>query len=122
MKARLIMAGLLLAAMMPQVAQAQNVAAGETVFVRCKPCHQVQANKNGIGPSLFGVYGRKAGLAPGYKFSDNLKASGQTWTEEELDKFLTSPKGLIPGNKMVFAGLPDATNRKNLIAYLKTLK
>lgn len=103
-------------------ASAQDAAAGEKVFVKCKACHQVVAGKNGVGPSLFGVYGRKAGEAPDYKYSDVHKASGLTWDEANLDKYLTNPKATIPGNKMVFAGLPDANDRKNLIAYLATLK
>ncbi len=103
-------------------ASAQDVAAGEKSFNKCKACHSIVAGKNGVGPSLFGVYGRKVGEAANYKYSDAHLASGLVWNDENLDKYITDPKGTIPGNKMVFAGIKDAEERKNLIAYLATLK
>ncbi len=103
-------------------ASAQDVAAGEKAFNKCKACHSIVAGKNGVGPSLFGVYGRKVGEAAGYKYSDAHVASGMVWNDANLDKYLADPKGTIPGNKMVFAGVKDDTERKNLIAYLATLK
>lgn len=97
-------------------------AAGEKVFNQCKACHTVEAGKNRVGPSLHGVVGRKAGSVEGFKYSDAMKNSGLTWTPENLDKYLASPKGDVPGNKMAFAGLKKPEDRANVIAYLSQQK
>lgn len=91
-------------------------------FNQCKACHKVEAGKNGVGPSLFGVFGRKAGEAEGYKYSEAHLKSGLTWDEETLTKYLADPKAVVPGNKMVFAGLKKPEDVAAVIAYLKTLK
>lgn len=118
----LVLAPLTLLAFTP-VARAQDQAAGEKIFkTYCAVCHTVEAGKNKIGPSLFGVVGRKAGSAPGYSYSDANKKSGITWTEEELDKYLTDPRAVVPGTKMIFAGLKNPDQRKAVIAYLKAQK
>jgi len=91
-------------------------------FTQCKACHSVEAGKNGVGPSLAGVYGRKAGTLAGFKYSEPHLKSGLTWDEPTLTKYLASPKDVIPGNKMVFAGLKDSADVAAVIAYLKTLK
>lgn len=75
-----------------------------------------------IGPSLFGVVGREAGTIPGFHYSPANKNSGITWTPEKLDPYLTNPKAIVPGTTMMFAGLKDAQQRADLIAYLATLK
>jgi cytochrome c len=75
-----------------------------------------------VGPSLHGVYGRKAGSVEGFNYSDAMKASGKTWDDATLDAYIADPKGAVPGNKMVFVGIKDETDRKNLIAFLKTVK
>lgn len=109
-------------AAVPAVASAQDAEAGKSVFNKCKACHSTAAGKNMVGPSLHAVVGRKAGTEASFKYSDAMKNSGKTWTEAELDKYLTDPKADVPGNKMVFVGVKDATDRKNVIAYLATLK
>jgi cytochrome c len=91
-------------------------------FMQCVACHSPKAGVNGVGPSLFGVVGRKAASLPGYAYSDALKAWGKTLTPEELDKWLTAPMQDVPGTKMVFPGMPDAAKRKEVIGYLATLK
>ncbi len=102
---------------------AGDAAAGAAlVKTKCGICHSVVAGQNRVGPSLFGVVGRPAGTVPGYNYSSANKASGKTWDEATLDVYLTSPRGLIPGTKMAFAGLPEAGDRANVIAYLVTLK
>jgi cytochrome c len=107
----------------PHLAQAADAAAGQALFkTKCALCHSVVAGQNRVGPSLFGVVGRKAGTAPAYNYSQANKASGKTWDDATLDTYLTNPKALVPGTKMIFAGLPDATDRGNVIAYLDTLK
>jgi cytochrome c len=107
----------------PSVAQAQDAAAGQDVFKKCRACHAVGADaKNKVGPILNGIVGRKAGTVEGFAYSDPMKNSGLTWDEATLDAYLANPKEKIPGNKMVFAGLKEEADRKNVIAYLATQK
>ncbi len=103
-------------------AQAQDAAAGEKAFGKCKACHTVEAGKHRVGPSLHGVVGRKSGTAEGFKYSDAMKKAAVEWTPENLSKYLADPKGFIPGNKMVFVGIKDETERANVIAYLEAQK
>lgn len=117
--AALAAAGLLAAT--PALA-AGDPAAGEQVFKAhlCFACHKFEAGKNGVGPSLHGVFGRKAGEAPGYEYSDALKKSGLTWTPENLDKWVQGPPTLVPGTKMMLAKpVTDAKDRENLTAFLQ---
>lgn len=90
-------------------------------FAQCKMCHSVEKGSHGIGPSLAGVFGTKAGDIPGYQFSDAMKNSGLTWNAANLDKFLENPRGVVPGTKMAFVGLKDEAKRKAVVDYLKTL-
>lgn len=90
-------------------------------FSQCKVCHSVEKGDHGIGPSLAGVYGTKAGDIPGYQFSEAMKNSGQTWNAANLDKFLENPRAVVPGTKMAFVGIKDAAKRKAVVDYLKTL-
>ena len=101
--------------------EAGDPAAGEKTFMKCKVCHQVGDNaKNMVGPALTGIVGRKAGTYPGYSYSEANKNSGLTWDEATLDVYLTNPKAKVPGTKMIFPGLPNEKDRKDVIAYLKT--
>lgn len=101
-------------------AQAEGDAAkGELLFKRCRACHSTTEGQNKVGPSLHGVVGRKAGTAPGYKYSQAMLDSDITWSEEMLDKWLSGPKALVPGTKMIFPGFPSAEDRADVIAYLK---
>ena len=119
---KLVLAAGLLAAL-PTFASAQDVEAGKAVFKKCLACHAVGPDaKNKVGPQLNGIVGRKAGAAEGFAYSDAMKNSGKTWDAAALDGYITDPKANIPGNKMVFVGIKDEADRKNLIAYLGTLK
>jgi cytochrome c len=91
-------------------------------FAMCGSCHSVTPHEARIGPSLFGVFGRKSGSEPGYEYSDAMKNAGKTWDEPTLDKYLTDPRIDVPGTKMTFAGIEDPVRRKAVIDYLKTLK
>jgi len=97
---------------------------GKKVFTRvCGACHTDQANgPRKLGPTLFGVVGRKAGSVEGFRYSTANKDSGITWTPEVLDEYLKDPKAKVPGTIMAFAGLKNDTERQNVIAYLQTLK
>ena len=109
------------AAIVSKAEAAGDAAAGEHVFARCMVCHSPKAGENKIGPSLAGVFGRKSGSAPGYNYSPALQSAGITWDEQELDKYLANPPADVHGTKMVIS-VPNAEDRQNVIAYLKTLK
>ncbi len=97
---------------------AADPAAGEKVFAKCKACHKIDGN-NGTGPHLNGVVNRNEGSVDGFAYSDAMGGrKDQVWTPENLDHFLTNPKGYVAGTKMSFAGLPKAQDRANVIAYL----
>lgn len=96
--------------------------AGKKVFAKCAICHSTQPGKTTMGPSLFGVVGRHSGSLEGYSYSDAMKKADKTWDEKTLDAYLTNPKALVPGTKMIFPGLPKEEDRENVIAYLETLK
>jgi len=99
---------------------AQDAAAGEKVFARCKICHQVgEGAKNLVGPVLNGIVGRKAGTVEGYSYSEANKNSGFTWDEATLKEYLKNPKAKMPATKMIFAGIPKDEDIDNVIAYLK---
>jgi cytochrome c len=100
---------------------AGDATAGQQVFARCAACHSTAPGENKIGPSLAGVFGRKSGSEPGYSYSPALKAANITWDEHTLDEFLANPAADVHGTKM-FISVPDAADRQNVIAYLKTLK
>jgi cytochrome c len=100
-----------------------NVALGVAppAFGICRSCHSVEKGQTVVGPSLFGVYGTRAGDVPGYDFTPDLKASGLVWNDATLDKWLTNPVALVPGTRMGYAGQPDPEKRRLIIAYLKSL-
>jgi cytochrome c len=113
-----VAAGLVMA--LPAVASAQDAEAGKAVFNKCRACHDIGPNaKNKVGPHLNDIFGRKAGSVEGFNYSDALKNSGIVWDEASIDAYVADPKGKIPGNKMVFVGIKDEADRKNLIAFLK---
>ena len=95
-----------------------TLAAGPASFAACAACHSVDGT-NGLGPSLKGVVGRKAGTAAGFTFSPAMKRSGLTWDEKTLDSFLADPQKVVAGNTMPFPGVADAKERTEIITYLK---
>jgi cytochrome c len=102
-------------------AQAQDAEAGKTVFNQCRACHQVgESAKNLVGPQLNGLFGRKAGTVEGYNYSDANKNSGKVWDEAFFATYIKDPKAVMPGTKMVYAGLKDDKRIADLTAYLKT--
>ncbi len=105
------------------LAQAEDLENGESQFKKCKACHDLGENaKNKVGPILNDIVGRKAGAVEGFKYSEKLKglaASGLTWSEENLLKYIEDPKTVVPEGTMAFAGIKDAADRKDVIAFLK---
>jgi cytochrome c len=101
-------------------AQAVPNALGERLMLRCQICHAVTANAPAkVGPNLNKLFGRKAGLVPGFRYSTAMLKSTVIWNEASLDKWLVKPTAFIPGTTMAFVGLPRTEDRAALIAYLK---
>lgn len=99
-----------------------DAAKGAKVFARCKSCHTTAEGPSKLmGPSLHGLIGRQSGSVEYYqkKYSPAMKGANLVWNEENLDKYLTNPRNFIPKNRMAFAGIPNAQQRKDLIAYLE---
>ena len=100
-----------------------DAARGEARFQDCAPCHKLEAGANNVGPSLHGIFTRKAGELADFRYSPAIKRSGIIWTPETLDKFVTDPQAVVPANRMPYAGMASADDRADLIAYLlKTSK
>ena len=103
-------------------ALAADPAAGQRIFqTQCGICHAVVAGQNRIGPTLFGVVGRKAGSVPNFHYTADHKKLDLTWDAANLDKYLTNPRAMVPDTSMVYAGLKDDAQRADLVAYLETL-
>ncbi len=105
----------------PKVASAAvsgDVAAGKLVFRKCQACHSLEPGKNGLGPSLAGIVGKKSGGAPNFNYSPAMKGSNLTWDVATLNTYLSDPQKLVPGNKMPFPGLKTENERNAVIAYL----
>ena len=118
MRILVVVAGTLLLPMIS--ASAQDVAAGEKVFVQCRACHQIgERARNAVGPVLNGLFGRKAGTIEGFAYSDANKSSGITWDEATFRDYIKDPKVKIPGTKMIFPGLKDPKQVDDVVAYLK---
>jgi cytochrome c len=98
---------------------AGDVKKGKKVFNKCKACHSLAKGKKRIGPSLYEVFGKKAGTSPKFKYSKAMMKSKVVWDDKTMDAYLTKPKKFMPGTKMAFPGLKKKKDRDNLIAYLK---
>ena len=90
---------------------------GETIYTRCQACHSFEYHRT--GPKHCGLFGRRAGSAPGFEYSDAMKRSGIVWGQSSLERFLAAPTKMVPGTTMTYAGVADARERELLIAYLK---
>lgn len=99
-----------------------KVMARPAAFAICAACHSIEARRNGVGPSLASIAGRKAATLQGYTYSNALKNSGITWDAASLDRWLTSPQRTVPGTKMPFTGISDPARRREVVNYLLTLK
>jgi cytochrome c len=101
-------------------ASAQDAAAGEKSFAKCRACHQVgETAKNVIGPALNGLFGRQSGTVEGYGYSPANRSAGITWDDASFADYIKDPKAKMPGTKMVFAGIKNDKEIADLTAYLK---
>jgi cytochrome c len=96
-----------------------DAARGEAKFQDCAACHRLEAGANNVGPSLHGIFARKAGEIADFRYSPAMKKSGILWTPEMLEKFITEPQAMVPANRMPYAGMASAADRADLIAYLR---
>lgn len=93
---------------------------GAKVFKKCMACHTIeQGGANRVGPNLYNTIGAHFAHIDGFNYSDAMKNHGGNWTYEDMDHWLANPRTFIPGNKMGFAGLPDAQDRANVILYMR---
>jgi len=97
-----------------------DLANGEAKFAMCRSCHTTaKGGANTTGPNLHGIFGSKVGEVPNFKFSDALLATGITWDAAKMDAWIASPRTMVPGTKMSYAGLNNPKDRIDLVAYLK---
>lgn len=109
-----------LLAALPAPYRNADVGNGKALFNLCRSCHTAISGGAVItGPNLYGVFGRKAGSAPGYAYSSALRATGWTWDAARIDAWLEDPRARVPGTKMTFVGIADAKDRRDLVAYLR---
>lgn len=108
-----------LAAPMPN----PDLEAGKRAFAKCANCHQVgRSARGGFGPSLQGVFGRKAGTTPDFNYSPAMKNSGIVWTDQSLMAFLKAPGDVVPGNRMRLMASHNEEQLANLLAYLHSVQ
>jgi cytochrome c len=96
-----------------------DAARGETKFQDCAACHKLAEGANDVGPNLHGLFERHAGELASFRYSPAMKRSGIAWTADTLNKFIADPQALVAGNRMPYAGMANAADRADLIAYLQ---
>ncbi len=113
-------AGKALLASLPAAYRSADVDHGKAVFSLCRSCHTLVPGATGsAAPNLHDVWGARAGARPGFAYSDALRETGWTWDPARLDVWITNPQAALPGTKMMFTGLRDPADRRDVIAYLR---
>jgi cytochrome c len=107
-------------ATLPAAYQNANLDNGQSKLALCKACHTFgQGGEAGVGPNLWGVFGRKSGSSPGFAYSDGMKALGVVWDADRINTWITKPSAMVPGTKMTFIGMESPSDRIDVIAALK---
>jgi cytochrome c len=126
MRSLILSAALLAGFSIAAPAFAQDAEAGQRVFNQCRACHNAdKGGRNGVGPNLWGIVGRKAASIEGFRYSSNMRTLGEgghVWTIENLTAYITNPKAVVPQGSMAFAGLRNEQQLKDLLAYLAKQK
>ena len=126
MRHLILSAALLTGVSLTAPALAQDADAGQRVFNQCRACHTIdKGGRNGVGPNLWGIVGRKAASIEGFRYSSSMRSlaeGGLTWNEERLTAYITNPKAVVPQGSMAFAGLRNEQQLKDLLAYLAKQK
>jgi cytochrome c len=121
MKSLIVAAGLIIAS--ASAGWAQDAAKGEISFHKCLPCHSIGEDaENKIGPVLNGLDGRHSGSVEGFDYSDANKNSGIVWNEAKFKEYIQDPRGVVPGTKMIFAGIKNPQEVNDLWAYVSQFK
>ncbi len=106
-------------AALPAPYNAADLANGARLYRRCSNCHMIAPEGRAlVGPNLYGVFERRVGAGAGFQYSQALQEADFVWTPERLDAWLTSPRDVLPGNRMAFAGVPDRNDRRDIIAHI----
>jgi cytochrome c len=107
-------------ASLPAPYNAADLDNGRRVFARCRSCHTInEGGPNMTGPNLYGVFGQQVGVHPGFNYSTAMKEADFVWDGARLEDWLENPRTFMKGTKMSFAGIPDATDRRDVVAFLK---
>ena len=121
--------GAILALVICGQVHAANPSHGEEIFkTTCAACHVAEREPSRadlatrIGPNLWGVIGRKAGIYKGYTYSYAMRASGIVWTDQQLGRYIAAPQNTVPNVRMNFPGLKNPNDIQDVIAFLKTLR
>lgn len=117
--ASLVLAG---AALLGHVPAEAAPAARPRAFAACAMCHKVQPDAHGLGPSLWGIAGRKAGSMPGFNYSPAMKKAPIKWTRANLVAFISAPRAKVPGNRMAYVGMKSPADAAAIADYLLSLK
>jgi cytochrome c len=120
---KLVAASLIALAIGATNARGQDVAAGEKAWLKCRACHQLgETARNAVGPQLNGLFGRVAGSIEGYNYSPANKASGLIWDDANFARYVQDPRAAMPGTKMIFAGIKNEQEIRDLTAFLRQYK
>ena len=118
-KVKAVTTAFLLTSLLVTTAHAEGDAVrGEARFQECAACHKLDAGANEVGPTLHGIFTRKAAELADFRYSPAMKRSGIVWTPETLNTFISDPQAMVPANRMPYAGMAKASDRADLIAYL----
>ena len=119
--AALALSALTLAVALGSAAAAEDTAHGKRLFLTCAYCHGPTGAGGPVGPSVRGIIGKPAAATPGFPYSEALKSSGVTWTEDQLAAFVLKPAAVVKGTRMAYPGLPAEADARDVVAYLKSL-